>query len=950
MSVKMPGFLLTPNGAADCFGNKWEKVMKHIKIKTAAQNGSVKKILFFYTVCFFILAFFIYLEFILNKKSLVWQTDAKGQYLIYYDYMGKYLRGLLEGFLHSDFSVPLYDFTIGMGEDINAVIRTNLTDFFSMLVPSRLVEPVYNFWMAARLYIAGLAFLAYCLYRKFPHRNICPAVFLYIFCGYTLNLGSRHPDFTAPMIFLPLLLIALEKLMKRERYWAVFYSGMVALSLVSSYYFLYMNTLAMGVYALLRFGEIFAKKQSKGKEFLQMMGRIISTYLLGCMMAMAFFLPQMNRLFSSMRMSGERPELKELLLYNGNRALSLFTELIGGGKNAGASTFLGFSVIALPVLVVLFVRRWKEYLSLKIAVLVVTVILMFPAGGYLMSGFSAFNNRWTYVVSFVIAVAAAEVLTDLVQMSVLQRILSAAAAAGYWFAVQKNMPGELKYMFTAVILAACTIILIVLSSARDTKSRKKKKNRAAVLQVLVLMTTALNGYLTFSPQFTDKLNEYADWNSAVSEMQNSAFQRLANAAAGENVRCDTHLTGNMQENYSLGLGYMGTSVYNSVLNANLVQYHKEMDNIGISAVHRIHSLDGRTGMEALARTGYYLTQAEQEAYVPYGFVKADECSDESYSVYKNKYLLPFGYTYDSCLSEKECSQLDGLEKQQLMLRSAIVEKIPQNGSRFDVKEKAAQEVSDIKKEIRRIPVNIIEKSNQFKIKNDIYHAKEENTGFVLEYPKKAGYEAYLYFKGLNRNVDYAMVGIQTSDLYKEITVRGQQRDYSLGRENYLVNLGYSKEDGYDTISVTFRKKGKYRMEEMALCYVPMNEYGARIKERSEEGLENVRLETNCVCGKVNLSEQKLMVFSIPYREGWKLLVDGKEQECFKANLMYIGAVLPPGAHDIELRYCTAGLQTGVLLSICGIMIYITILIICRNRQREQQQTQKGDTYGISSLY
>ncbi|MGI6018385.1 MAG: YfhO family protein [Marvinbryantia sp.] len=913
--------------------------MRQKKEKAVAEKYAVKKLLFLYSVSFCILAFLIYLEFILNKKSLVWLTDAKGQYLIYYEYMGKYLRELLRGFLHGNFSVPLYDFTIGMGEDINAVIRTNLTDFLSAFVPSHLVEPVYNFWMLVRLYAAGLAFLAYGLYRKFPRVNLCPAALIYVFCGYTLNLGSRHPDFTAPMIFLPLLLLAMERLIKQERYWGVFYSGMVALSLTSSYYFLYMNTLAMGIYALVRFGTIFAGHKKKGREFLRMMGRISSSYLLGCLMAMVFFLPQMYRLFSSMRMSSGIPTAKELLFYDGNRALALFMELIGGGENAGASTFLGFSLLVIPVLIVVFARRWREQLPLKITILIVTAVLMFPVGGYLMSGFSAFNNRWTYIAAFVVAVAAAVVIQDIFHMTVLQMVLSAVVTVGYWYATQKKVPGEMRYFITASALVISMAVLIAVSFWDDVGKQKSWKRMprcgAAALLTLTIATTALNGYLTFSPKMSTKLTEYADQNSVMEEIKTSTYQHFANATGGELARCDTHLTGNMQENYPISLDYMGTSIYNSVLNANLVQYHTEMENIGISAIHRIFSLDGRTALEALSCTEYYLTRTGQEIYVPYGFVRVDEWSDDGYSIYKNKYLLPFGYVYENCVTEADCAGLDGLEKQQLMLQTAIVEKIPDEFAQVQKTYSSANLIEEVSKEIMRVPVKIIGRNGSFKMKGNLYHAQEENSGFVLAYPKKAGYEAYLHFKNLNRNVNYAMVGVQTSDLYKEFTVRGKERDYSLGREDYLVNLGYSEKNGEDQISVIFRKKGNYHLTEMELCYVPMKKYGMQMEKLGAEGLKNIKQETNGICGEINLEKPELMVFSVPYRRGWKLFVDGQEQECFRTNVTYIGAVLPAGVHEIKLCYCTAGIRTGLLLSVIGLTLYIGLILICRSKYRHQ---------------
>ena len=54
--------------------------------------------------------------------------------------------------------------------------------------------------------------------------------------------------FMIPMILFPLLLIAIEEIIQGKRWYLC--TILVAISLFSNYYFLYMNTVGMGIYFL----------------------------------------------------------------------------------------------------------------------------------------------------------------------------------------------------------------------------------------------------------------------------------------------------------------------------------------------------------------------------------------------------------------------------------------------------------------------------------------------------------------------------------------------------------------------------------------------------------------------------------------------------------------------------------------------------------------------------
>ena len=156
-------------------------------------------------------------------------------------------------------------------------------------------------------------------------------------------------------------------------------------------------------------------------------------------------------------------------------------------------------------------------------------------------------------------------------------------------------------------------------------------------------------------------------------------------------------------------------------------------------------------------------------------------------------------------------------------------------------------------------------------------------------------------------------------------LRGENETYSLGRKDYLVNLGYCREDGEEEIEIFFTDKNKYDLEQMEICYVSLAQYTEHIEELNRETLQNVKEETNMISGTVSVSEEKIMVFSIPYSSGWTAYVDGREAKLMKANVMYMGVVLEPGEHEIVLRYCTPGFRTGLLLTAISAVLFFLLL-------------------------
>ena len=84
-------------------------------------------------------------------------------------------------------------------------------------------------------------------------------------------------------------------------------------------------------------------------------------------------------------------------------------------------------------------------------------------------------------------------------------------------------------------------------------------------------------------------------------------------------------------------------------------------------------------------------------------------------------------------------------------------------------------------------------------------------------------------------------------------------------------------------------------------------------------------------GEITVSEDGLFYTSIPYEEGWKAVVDGKEIEITPVGGSLLAFPLLKGSHEIKLYYYPKGFWPGFavtticLLTFAGLCAYTYII-------------------------
>ena len=914
---------------------------------TASMPYQILSFWVFYTLLFLGIMFVAFHPFLSSKTTMIWTQDGMGQYYWSLEYTVRYLKEAVKSILSGNFNLKMYDFTIGMGSDIRSFFKIDPFTFLAALFPATMkTSHVYTILSVFRIYMIGIAFACYGFFMKQKSSNVLVGAIVYTFTSYTYYQVMRHPQFAMASILLPLLLIGLEQVIRRQNF--LFYSLMVGISLMISYYFLYIDTFIMGCYALLHLPDIYKKHHVK--EFFCMLGRIIVSYLLGVGMALAFFFPSIARYFLSSRSSGGDGISFDLFSYpTAYRLRNIFLGMVRPKLTIGYATALGMCAIVFPALVSLYSRKIKERLSSKIAVIVGVLFLQLPIFAYILSGFSGLHNRWCYAFVFLMAFIVMIEFDAICTMNWIRIGICLTINVVYGVCIYLNQLTGATFLTGLKIYSAFTLCLILSKIFRSLPWIPEKISASLVKTGMVLLCAAVVAYNGFYIM-SSFVAEFSAEAGADSYYSSSVFQTLADIEdrSGDFYRSDSHLmTNGNYNNAPVGLQYNGFSEFNSLIDSEITDYMTETENVGMGGSIRMLSLDGRSAQEALACSKYYMASKDTDQMVPYGFRLDSSLGNEEVDVYVNQNLLPIGYSYDSLRSETEVDSMDSIEKTQVELQDAVLsEEDLQDFTELPVNSGSSGDITEGEMEITEVdPAYTIEGDASLDgasitvLPDDATVDPSANTKVIkFSIEAQPHSETYLRFSDVDlgdRNQCTLKIKLQGD--VKTILLRSLSDPYSLGGDDYTVNLGYSEEAETLNGKIIFKSAGTYTIGSCKVYHVSMENYDQALDDLREESLQDVTLDTNQISGNVSVSGEKLMAFSIPYNVGWKVYVDGEETKIYHVNTIYMGIRLTEGDHHIVVKYASPGNKIGIIGSLIFCLIFLILflrwIMVCMRRKR-----------------
>jgi uncharacterized membrane protein YfhO len=367
----------------------------------------------------------------------------------------------------------------------------------------------------------------------------------------------------------------------------------------------------------------------------------------------------------------------------------------------------------------------------------------------------------------------------------------------------KNSP---VYTFVTFMLLVYTGLLFFMGKAGSAPYLKYIFIGAIAMEAMFLSGVSVNER---DPVTVEELSEKIGYNDNTIDV----LQKL-NASDKSFFRIDKSYASSPAIHYSLNdamaQGYRSTSSYNPF---NQLYYIRYLQLMGASDKNNeqdsrwARGLLGRPILESANRVKYLLAKNE---VMPIWRVLGDSIATVGdVRVFQNKFLLPFGYTYNKYILESVFSKLSNTQKDFLTLKACVV---------------ADEDVSKV---------------------NGL---KEFNL------------------------TDTVAESLFTFDTYKQ---------------------------GVD--------------------------------ELGKDSMITEKWDDTRIVGKINVSDSKIMYLSVPYDEGWKLRVDGKEQQKQVVFAGMTGILLPKGQHTIEMVFGLRYISKGFLLMVIGLLAYAVMWFMTRNK-------------------
>ena len=869
-----------------------------------------------YTALFVLLTILTFSPFIAGRKGIM-VGDGVDQHLPFLLYLGRAVRRVVLNMLKGDFSIPMFDLSLGMGNDIIGVMDphgdTDPLMLLAAFVPTKYGEYTYAFLLFLRLYLAGLSFLYLC--RAFHCQDWAALIgsIVYIFSGYALGVTPNHPYFLTPMITLPLLIVGTERVLRRERPYLLIFSSFYAAC--CSYYHFYMMTLLVVFYALVRFFGIY--KRNRLKEFVCAVGRGVCGYGLGIGMAAVVLFPAAANYLQAAR-SSDHDAFQ--ILYDAWSVIYRIMMLIKPAESTGL-----YGCAAICVFAVALLACTKGDRSLKGVMLVLFALFLTPLGNTIMNGFQYPSERWAFGLALGLAFVTAYEMPKLLDMSDRQRTVCVCLTFLYVFAVIFLKRFRTR-RFVAVGAAFLLLTLLALLVGRDTSGKQKRRRgrnilRIALCTVLIAANVVADGLHIYAPDLGDFIHYYRPWGGNISVLQGETRElerELEPYLLGDPAgRGDGSL---FCRNATALWQLPGMLEYNSLMLKSTWDFWKETEHADWCAFYFSIGVTGQqTIVDALLSGKYQVEPKNRADYVSYGYEQIAE-TEKGNLVYENQYALPWGYTYDVSVPYEQLEGLNGLEKQEAMLQAVALEGYSgvEEGYEFDFARAA-------------LPYEITYDGVAWE--DGQLTVGKEQARMILSFSMPAGTECYVRMTGYDTgNRQYAAKVLQSGNVSRTLVAAAQNHIHYIGREDFLVNLGYSDQER-TSLTITFPDVGTSRLEDIELYALPMDSYPERIEALRAEPLENIHWGTNSLTGTVDLSKDKILCVSVPYSKGWSATVDGEKAEILKGNYMFMCLPLTAGHHDIEFHYCSPGIRLGAVVTVCSTGVVAWMLLKDRKKRR-----------------
>jgi len=916
-------------------------------IKRGARGFSNGQAVWRYTLLFIAVSLIIFFPFITGWRTLLWMADGYHQHIKALIFYSDWLKA----------GCPAdYSFSLGYGRDIISTMQHYCLGeplaALSYFVPREYMLHFYCGLSVFRHYLAGLAFTAAYAYIRKGRASVngCTAgAIIYAYCGYAIHFGLQHPMFVTPMIYLPLMILGIEKYL-RERKPGIFIIS-VFLSGITDFYFLYILGLGVIAYYFI-FGSIRMGKTGLG-GFIKNGFALLALAVVGACLSGIVLIPTIYSFLADPRTGYQ--EAFEYFYSLGE--IARMPEAVLSSEYTSRGMILGVGALTVPAGFML-ITGIRKHPGVFVTFIISLAALTMPVFAFVSNGFSEVNNRWIFIEALILAVMDAVAVDELRMAGKLRGsmvFLGSAAyigAIGYLYFRMGEL--DLQHIDIMLIVQAALVLLIALIflivSFSPAKERRAGLELVSFLGIVAVAASGCWHFADIGGNWATVFMkpEEIDWENgpaaAVASLNDDSFFRYEFPDADRS-----------DENSSDLYGLSTTGYYYSLSTKSVSDFMTDMAVTDpLDFLNCYHGLDGRAPLLQMAAVKYYVSEFGN---APYGFDYVKKTSS-GLNIYRNTAPVSMVHSYTGILNTEAFDRLSVVDQQYAILSGALIR---DKGDGFS----GVYEIVTPRSESSEMKYSVTPSGQKAVLRTSGIKVSQEGATLVLKPADIKEGEYSLLFEGLTyehgeyedpfKNAGGGRVPIRVSfvrrgetEAENTIQIFTKGAPAYRGQDDYLVSSKWA-EQGIDKIILTFTYPGEYRFGDMGLYHVDeAASYGAfsdYLKPdiiNAEMNDETMKLAADEVSVSARWAKDSIVCFSIPLSEGWTCTIDGEPAEILTVNGMYMGVEVSAGSHEILMHYQCPMKLAGFIATVSGAAVFALIVTLCWNTRRKERKKRKAE--------
>lgn len=861
-----------------------------------------------YTLYFSVFAFFCLIIFVLiNGSSLFDNADGLWQQYTYFISSGRILRNFFIRLFHDHvFEYPMWDMTIGMGSDMHIVFNpfsSPLICIISAFVPLRYSEYVFDLIIIFRLYLSGVAFIAFANEKGYRDMNAVAGAMVYVFSATTFVI-FKQMGFSIVFIMFPLILLGADRIWNKKK--ALLYFIAVAYSTVASFYFTYMMIILLLIYCIIRF---FCEPERKISRFFALLGRFSFFTVLSVFTGIGPVLPSLINLSKLSRLS-QKFEIRILDLEIVRKFFSYCFTCISPGGDA----LFGVSSFVVVAAVCLFVSKKKSG-TLKWCSALCLLSLAFPYVGSVLNGFNMVSYRYIFALILCLAFTVTVSFDQIQLFKGKVWYLSIGAAVIYTVICMIFIDAY------AAVSGFSLLLSVLLAGIINLLKNLRKEMRETLYVTVILVSCILIGYTSINICIGHLLPR----GSLYEDLYVNGGMSTRISVNDKNYRTDTinpDFAGNIM-NSSMAAAINGFDFYHSNQNQHIADYYSSLAVLGNPMGFSHTGFRGRCYAEIMNTCRYIVRYDGDRKCIraPYSYEYVS--TSGNYSLYKAGRGVSLAYFYDDVMPYDSYMKLDPLMRETNLMHYLVLDETGNTNT------KAVTDLEEI----------------------SYGHDVDHNITIDGKNVTVEGESGYISIKpsGIKKGqVSVLVTGLRSSDvssIYRNavalINAEGKaiSADYSA---HHPSNSGYYTGDDdivfsfenideeVDSIRLYFFTPGKYNLDGIRVYSRPAEKMEQTLVDfYSHADMDNVSYDYsgNRLNISVNSSSDRYLYVAMPFSEGWTAKVDGTPVKILRANVAFMAIPVNSGSHTIEMTYQTPYLLTGLMITAAGIVVIFCYTMI-----------------------